>query len=164
MKKRKKALRIWGCFIKARLTEPPKLINYNLKLTSYLLLRNLLHVWFHISVMPIFSLALGGSERSDRADTTPRGPRLSLITTVSHYPPCGGHGGSGDRKHRPPILPQWAVRRQKALSKSLNSSQQLIHVAMYGRCLVEPMEGFRSMLLIQTGKCNASWRLSASAV
>lgn len=103
----------------------------------------------NISVIPIFPLTMGGSGRRHQADTTPRVPRLSLITTVSHYRPHGGHGGSGDRKHHPPILPQWAVRRQKALSKAWTQANSSIHVAMYGRCLGEPMEGYRSMLLIQ---------------
>ena len=79
-----------------------------------------------------------------QSEIPPRGPRLSTITTVSHYRRCGGHRSSGDRKHHPPLLPQWAVRTQKALSKAWTQANSSIHDAVYGRCLGERMEGCRS--------------------
>lgn len=108
---------------------------------------NLKKLEISISIIQISSPILGGSEWRHPADMTPRGPRLSLITTVSHYPPCGGRGGSGNRKHHPPIFPQWADKRHSEAWTQANFS---VLVAMHGRCLGESMKGYRSGFLIKT--------------
>lgn len=103
--------------------------------------------------------------------TMPRGPRLSLITTVSHYPPCGGHGGDGDRKHHPPTFHNGPFADKRHSRKAWTQANSSIHAAMYGRCLGESMEGLTSMLFIRTDKwqrklvslgicgiCEVKWR------
>lgn len=76
----------------------------------------------NISIIPISSPTLGGSEWRHPADTTPCGPRLSLITTVSHYPPCGGCRGRGDHKHHLSTMDRSPT---KGTLRGLNPSQLL---------------------------------------
>lgn len=52
-------------------------------------------------------------------DTRPRGPPLSAITTASHYPPGGGRGVSGDRKHRSPRSVHNGLITDKSRSRKL---------------------------------------------